>query len=143
MEHIVRNCPLNKKDSRNLSYVADGGGKVQTSPKNNDVALSSASSQDKSKLWYIDSGATKHMTSGRDSMVNYVQYPQPSEICLGDNRMIKALGEEKVSLDFYDGSNVLTMGLFNVLCVPEIAKNLVSVSAMAGKGAEVLFENEK
>ena len=57
--------------------------------------------------------------------------------------MIKALGEEKVSLDFYDGSSVLTMGLFNVLCIPEIAKNLVSVSAMAGKGAEVLFENEK
>ena len=48
--HIVRNCPLNKKDSRNQSYVADGDGKVQTSPKNNDVALSSAASQDKSKL---------------------------------------------------------------------------------------------
>ena len=57
--------------------------------------------------------------------------------------MIKALGEGKVSLDFYDGSNVLTMRLFNVLYVPEIAKNLVSVSAMAGKGAEVLFENDK
>ena len=57
--------------------------------------------------------------------------------------MIKALGEGKVSLDFYDGSNVLTMGLFNVLYVPEIAKNLASVSAMAGKGAEVLFENDK
>ena len=142
--HIVRNCPLNKKDCRNQSYVGDGGGKVQTSPKNNDVALSSASSsQDKSKLWYIDSGATKHMTSERDLMVNYVQYPQPSEICLGDNRMIKALGEGEVSLDFYDGSNVLTMGLFNVLYVPEIAKNLVSVSAMVGKGYEVLFENDK
>ena len=35
------------------------------------------------------------------------------------------------------------MGLYNVLYVPEIAKNLVSVSAMTGKGAEVLFENNK
>ena len=35
------------------------------------------------------------------------------------------------------------MGLYNVLYVPEIAKNLVSVSAMTGKGAEVLFENDK
>ena len=83
------------------------------------------------------------MTSEKDLIVDYVQYPQPSEIFLGDNRMIRAFGEGKVSLEFYDGSNVLTMGLYNVLYVPEIARNLVSVSAMTGKGAEVLFENDK
>ena len=66
-----------------------------------------------------------------------------SEIFLGDNRMIRAFGEGKVSLEFYDGSNVLTMELYNVLYVLEIARNLVSVSAMTGKGAEVLFENDK
>ena len=143
MGHIVRNCTLNKKGSRNQSYFADGNGEVQASPKKDEIALSSASSQGRSKLWYIDSGATKHMTSEKDLIVDYVQYPQPSEIFLGDNRMIRALGEGKVSLEFYDGSDVLTMGLYNVLYVPEIAKNLVSVSAMTGKGAEVLFENDK
>ena len=141
--HIVRNCSLNKKGSRNQSYLADGNGEVQASPKKDEIALSSASSQGRSKLWYIDSGATKHMTSEKDLIVDYVQYPHPSEIFLGDNRMIRALGEGKVSLEFYNGSNVLTMGLYNVLYVPEIAKNLVSVSAMTGKGAEVLFENDK
>ena len=141
--HIVRNCSLNKKGSRNQSYLADGNGEVQASPKKDEIALSSASSQGRSKLWYIDSGATKHMTSEKDLIVDYVQNPQPSEIFLGDNRMIRALGEGKVSLEFYDGSNVLTMELYNVLYVPEIAKNLVSVSAMTGKGAEVLFENDK
>ncbi len=38
------------------------------------------------------------MTSEKDLIVNYVQYPQPSEIFLGDDRVIKALGEGKVSL---------------------------------------------
>lgn len=141
--HIVRNCPLNKKDSRNQSNFAEGNNEAQGSQKKDDVALSSATSQDKGSLWYIDSGATKHMTSRKDLIVDYIQYPQPSEIFLGDDRVIKALGEGKVSLEFYDGSNNLTMGMYNVLYVPEIAKNLVSVSAMTGKGAEVLFENDK
>ena len=83
------------------------------------------------------------MTSNKNLMMNYIQYPQPSEIFLGDDRVIKALGEGKISLEFYDGSNVLTMGLYNVLYVPEIAKNLVSVSAMTRNAAEVLFENDK
>ena len=61
--HIARNCSLNKKDSRNQLYFADGNGEVQASPKKDEVALSSASSQGRSKLWYIDSGATKHKTS--------------------------------------------------------------------------------
>ena len=141
--HIVRNCPLNKKGSSFQSYVAEGNSEVQASPKEDDFALSSTSSRERSKLWYIDSGATKHMTSQKDLIVNYIQYPQPSEIFLGDDRVIKALGEGKVILEVYDGSNVLTIGLYNVLYVPEIAKNLLSVSAMTQKGAEVLFENDK
>ena len=137
--HIVRNCSLNKKGSRISRIWQMEMGKYKQVRKR----MSSASSQGRSKLWYIDSGATKHMTSEKDLIVDYVQYPQFFEIFLGDNRMIRALGEGKVSLEFYDGSNVLTMGLYNVMYVPEIAKNLVSVSAMTGKGAEVLFENDK
>ena len=93
---------MNKKGSRNQSCFADGNGEVQASPKKDEVALSSASSQGRSKLWYIDSGATKHITSEKDLIVDYVQYPQPSKVFLEDNRMIRALGEGKVSLEFYD-----------------------------------------
>ena len=142
--HIARNCPLNKKNGRYQLYVAEENNEDGASPKGDDVALTSASSQDKGhQLWYIDSGATKHMTSNKSLFVNYVQYPQPTEIFLGDDRAIKALGEGKVRLEFHDGSNVRAMGLYNVLYVPDIAKNLVSVSTMTQKGAEVLFENDK
>ena len=123
-------------------YVAEENNEDGASPKWDDVALTSASSQDKSQLWYIDSGATEHMTSNKSLFVNYVRYPQPTEIFLGDDRAIKALGEGKVRLEFHDGSNVRTMGLHNVLYVPDIAKNLVPVSTMTQKGAEVLFEND-
>ena len=83
------------------------------------------------------------MTYEKYLIKDYIEYSQPTEIFLGDDRAIMALGEGKVTLEFYDGSNVLTMGLSNVLYVPEISKNLLSLPAMTQKGAEVLFESDK
>ena len=37
--------------------------------------------------WYIDSGATKHMTFEKDLIVDFMKYEQPSKIYLGDNRV--------------------------------------------------------
>ena len=76
-----------------------------------DVALTTSSHPKGSKQWFIDSGATKHMTYEKDLIKDYIEYSQPTEIFLGDDTAIMALGEGKVTLEFYDGSTVLTMGL--------------------------------
>ena len=139
--HIVRNCPLNKNSSSHQSNSF--AQERNETPKVEDVALTTSSHPKGSKLWFIDSGATKHMTYEKDLIKDYIEYSQPTEIFLGDDTAIMALGEGKVTLEFYDGSTVLTMGLYNVLYVPEISKNLLSVPAMTQKGAEVLFESDK
>ena len=85
--HIVRNCPLNRNNSKGEhSNVAEGG----------DVALISCT--EPTNEWFIDSAATKHMTHDKSLLINYTQYKTPTDIYVGDNTAIKAFGEGMVKL---------------------------------------------
>lgn len=53
------------------------------------VALIS-SMMNKSNERFIDSAATKHMTSNKSILENYVQYQEPKSIYLGDSTIILA-----------------------------------------------------
>ncbi|CAB4032081.1 Retrovirus-related Pol poly from transposon TNT 1-94, partial [Paramuricea clavata] len=131
--HIARNCPLNYRKGGNKgehSKLAEGGG----------VAL--ISSTGNSNDWYVDSAATKHMTNRKDLIINYTQYQTPVNIYLGDNTCIKALGEGMVKL-YTQNDNTFYLELHKVLYVPMLAKNLLSVPAMASMGAKVSFDDEK
>ena len=127
--HIVRNCPLNRNNSKGEhTNIAEGGG----------VALIPCT--EPTNEWFIDSAATKHMTHDKSLLINYTQYKTPTDIYLGDNTAIKALGEGMVKLpmgtDFH-------LELHKVLYVQKLAKNLLSVPAMISMGAEVKFKNEE
>jgi hypothetical protein len=80
------------------------------------------------------------MTHDRSLLINYEQYKTSTDIYLGDNTAIKALGEGTVKLptesDFH-------LELHKVPYVPKLAKNLLSVPAMASMGAEVQFDDKK
>ena len=52
----------------------------------------------KSNERFIDSAATKHMTSNKSILENYVQYQEPKSIYLGDSTIILAYGKGKVKL---------------------------------------------
>ena len=136
--HFVKNCPLNRKHGH--SSIAEHDCKQQ----NDDIALNSSMIRRKlDNHWYIDSGATKHMTFEKDLIVDFMKYEQPSKIYLGDNRVIEAYGQGKVRLSCYDESDAVQLTLNKVLYVPDLSKNLLSVSAMTQMGAEVLFNDGK
>ena len=91
--HIVKNCPYNNKQNtgkRESSNMAELEG----------VALIS-STMNNSNEWFIDSAATKHMTSNKSILENYVQYQEPKSIYLGDSTIILAYGEGKVNSKQY------------------------------------------
>ena len=136
--HFVKNCPLNRTQGH-LS-IAEHDCKQQ----NDSIALNSSTTcRNRDIRWYIDSGATKHMTFEKDLIVDFYEYEQPSKIYLGDNRAIEAFGEGKVNLSCYDESNAVELTLNKVLYVPSLSKNLLSVPAMTQMGAEVLFDEGK
>ena len=136
--HFVKNCPLNRTQGH--PSIAEHDCKQQ----NDSIALNSSTTcRNRVIRWYIDSGATKHMTFEKDLIVDFYEYEQPSKIYLGDNRAIEAFGEEKVNLSCYDESNAVELTLNKVLYLPSLSKNLLSVPAMTQMGAEVLFDEGK
>ena len=115
-----------------------------------DVALSIEYQDDQKAVstrnsdWYIDSAATRHMTYDQSIIMDLHLYDidkQP-DVYLGDNSKVSATGEGKVRLAT-NGPNGVYLRLESVAYVPQLSKNLLSVAAMAKKGAEICFDSEK
>eukprot|EP00795_Rhopilema_esculentum_P007491 gene7491-13268_t len=148
--HIVKNCPLNKRKTAYSHIVeekhpqeAANNAKVIQSIDFQEMGLISSTKGELSDGWYIDSAASKHMTYEKGILLDFVGYKKPMEIHLGDDTVIFAYGEGKVKLTCCDGENSAVLVLQNTLYVPELAKNLISVPAMAQMGATVTFDKDK
>jgi hypothetical protein len=86
--------------------------------------------------WLIDSGASKHMTSQKDILSSLMEKDFPQKVSLGDDYqyLIKGMGESTYKLD-----SGTPMRMKDVLYVPGLTKNLLSILALDKKGFRVAF----
>jgi hypothetical protein len=86
--------------------------------------------------WLIDSGSSKHMTCQRDILSCLTKNKFPQKITLGDDYQypIKGVGESNYKLD-----SGTPMKMKDVLYVPDLTKNLLSIPALEKKGFKVSF----
>ena len=72
----------------------------------------------------MDSGATSHVTSKLNNLTINTDYKGKGKLCVGDgnNLTISHFGSSFIS------SNSKPLALNNILHVPKITKNLISVS---------------
>ena len=84
----------------------------------------------------IDSGASRHIIGFKEALTDMVERDTNLQIILGDNATYLVKGTGTVTLHLSQGQ---VLRLQDVLYVPNLKKNLVSVSAMEGKGFNVAF----
>ena len=86
--------------------------------------------------WLIASGASKHMTRKKTTLSNLEEKKSPQKASLGDDYQypIKYIGESSYKLDY--GTS---MKMKEVLYVPGLKKNLLSIYALDKKGYRVAF----
>jgi hypothetical protein len=86
--------------------------------------------------WLIDSGASKHMTSQRDIHSFLTEKKFPQKVTLGDDYQypIKGVGESNYKLD-----SGTPMKMKDVLYVPSLTKDLLSISSLEKKGFKAAF----
>ena len=59
--------------------------------------------------WWIDSGASKHMTPKKASLVNFQKFSTPSQVKLADNSILNSYGKGDVYLTVYDGAEKVNL----------------------------------
>ena len=84
----------------------------------------------------MDSGASKHMIGYKDSLSWLVQKESPHKVMLRDDSQypIKGMGEASYKLD-----SRKSMKMKDVLYVPGLKKNLLSISSLDKKGFRISF----
>ena len=132
--HWARECRKPKKEKPKEGKEKQDGASYHASTEHASFYSSKPVNQ-KDLTWYIDSGASQHMSYDKEMMVDYVHFENPQKVRLGDNRVVQALGKGNIWLDIIKDENDYNPArLVDVLYVPDLAKNLFSVSAAAKRG---------
>lgn len=80
-----------------------------------------------SNKWLIDSGATSHMTRDKHLFVNLETFDEPQSCMAGDGYSLKVLGRGTVRINVSVKDKTTVINLTNILYIPELASNLISV----------------
>ena len=87
------------------------------------------------EVWYVESGASNHMTSHKE-WFSYLEKPeQPRVVEIGDDTLHPIVHVGEVPLNHVGQKGKL----MNVLHIPTITKNLVSVGQIVDQGMQVRF----
>lgn len=117
--HKARDCPTKKKDQsrggRSVAFVA--------------------SDQDLKDCWVLDSGATRHMTSCKEDLLDFLPLKKPIQVSFGNNQKADAVGFGRVQL-------TPDVQLHDVLYVPVLMTSLVSVKRITQHGGSVSFTGD-
>ena len=113
---------------------SDRGGMFMMKHRANSMSASTSNSALKPEdVWFVDSGASNHMTSHKEWFLELREPERPGYVETGDDTThpIRHIG----NVPF--GERGKQTFIKNVLHVPTITKNLVSVSQMVEQGMQV------
>jgi hypothetical protein len=146
MGHIAKDCPAKreeykKRNKRHHAHIVEDEEPPSKMIKEQieDYVLISALLRLVSPgedTWLIDSGASKHMIGQRDILSSLTEKNFSQKVTLGDDYQypIKGVGESNYKLD-----SGTPMKMKDVLYVPGLTKNLLSISTLDKKGFRVAF----
>ncbi|CAG9132206.1 unnamed protein product [Plutella xylostella] len=128
--HLGKNCWFKKN-------------KTDTKDNNGFIAAFSASTHNDSMHWYIDSGATMHMTMHKDWLED-ISTSNVKSIRIADNKVLHVEGCGNVTINVPDEQgSVSKIQVRNVLYVPDLSTNLLSVSKIIKSGCKIEFNESE
>eukprot|EP00253_Pinus_taeda_P035435 PITA_35435 len=136
--HYATNCPL-KKSKKGSSKGLDGDALASQFELDFTLIACMVSSMVGS-VWYLDSGASFHMTSDKSLFSTLEEKDLHMHIEMGDDGKYHVSSEGTIVFQREDGA---PLTLTNVKYVPGLKKNLVSIAMLEDKGYDVVFSKGK
>jgi hypothetical protein len=135
--HYAGQCPNRKKNKGGTAVTAEEVDFPTQFQRECAFHVCCSSSVEYSPdIWYIDSGASSHMTGIREHFSDLRDPFVRMDISLGDDRIVTVAGIGTVS---FRREDLPPLSFTDVLFVPGMKKNLISVSTLQDRGLEVLF----
>ncbi|MCO5599384.1 hypothetical protein L7F22_053486 [Adiantum nelumboides] len=141
--HTERQCRTKRRQLRssnsrmnaNLAYGADDLTEdVTTMHLYAAIAASSSQADD----WYLDTGATHHMTGTQSWLHDCHPVSSSFEVRLGDDFLYKAASKGSLHLRLPNGSTTIVPDIYYV---PGLTTNLLSVNELTRHGTSVEFQH--
>ena len=130
-----------REDSDGDSYDDDRFAECIALIANDALQLSTPTKID--NKWIVDSAASSHMCNDVTRFLNLKKLREMKKIKVGDGFVVEAKAEGTVMLHVTTPSGVRQCKLQNVLYVPELKFNLLSVSKASRAGKKVSFEQDR
>nr|KYP56918.1 Putative transposon Ty5-1 protein YCL075W family [Cajanus cajan] len=89
------------------------------------------------QCWLVDSGCTNHMTHDQE-LFRELDRSKVSKVRIGNGVFITVEGKGTVAIESCKGTKLI----YDVLYVPEIDQNLLSVGQLLERGFKLKFENK-
>lgn len=94
--------------------------------------------------WYLDSGASTHMTDRKEVLRKFYAFKEPKRIMTAENgRILNAIGSGEVYFRLKGLCGYKTIKLTEVFFVPELGQSLVSVNKITASGGKVIFSKNE
>jgi hypothetical protein len=93
--------------------------------------------------WLVNSGASHIMSSCQEWFHQYIPLTKPIKVVLGDNSAIIATSVGHIFVRMHNGSRWFPAILQDILHVPDLHGNLLSVSHFNHHGNEIHFTNQR
>ena len=131
--HMAKDCHREREAQGQVAEVLDPHERLERVLK---------CSADCSNEWIIDSGASAHMTSHRDLFVSISEDGRHRSVATADNTILKCEGTGDVKIACGADNRVITVRLREVLYVPGLSVNLISVKQLCSRGCTVSFDDK-
>lgn len=143
-DHLMRNCDLLKNLRGESSQPHEGkrnthSAKSAVEDTKRQICFATIQ-QTREDIWYLDSGASEHMT-GKTVNLDRHEEVKPEKVILADGQVLYSnrIGIRNMKATDGDGASV-QIRLDKVMVVEGLAVNLVSVPAITRKGFVVSFD---
>lgn len=139
--HFKRDCPLLKREEESRPKANKASDRTTEEDSEDALLVSHALQAGSAGQWIADSGATCHMCCNRKLFADFHLLDKPIEVTLGDGHTLEALGRGVVTLNMNLPRGPSRCNLLDVLYVPGLSYNLVSVAKAAERGKITEFTN--
>lgn len=125
--HYMNKCPQNSREKTENAFSA-----IFLNPQN----------QFRVSDWYVDSGASSHMVVDKNCLEKVIPSHEVKNIVVANRETIPVLCAGNTRITTVIDDSEFDIPVKNVLCIPNLTTNLLSVSQLIQNGNSVSFEED-